>query len=174
MNPYLCIAFVGGVSLFSAMLPFSSYVFASDAKYNRASLRGVEGVYVKVEGLTPQMEKEGLKESVIRKDVESALRTAGIRTVSKAKWVDMMGSPHLYVNINCLNLEETKEYIYSIRIAFRQNVYPEREPILILGATTWSVGGVIGITQSIDKIRASLKSRVDEFIKAYLSVNPKR
>ena len=174
MNPYLRIALVGGMSLIFAMLPFSSHVLASDAKYNRASLRGVKGVYFKVEGLTPQLEKEGLKETLIRRDVESALRAAGIRTVSREKWVDMRGSPHLYVNINCLKLGETKEYIYSIRIAFRQNVYPEREPILILGATTWSVGGVIGITQRIDKIRVSLKSRVDEFIKAYLSVNPKR
>jgi hypothetical protein len=174
MNPYLRIAFVGGVSLFFGLLPFSSYPLASDAKYNRASLRGVEGVYVKVEGLTPEVEKDGLEETLIRRDVESGLKTAGIRTLSKEKWVDMTGSPHLYVNINCLKLAETKEYIYSIRIAFRQNVYLEREPILIIGATTWSVGGVIGITQRIDKIRASLRGRVDEFIKAYLSVNPKR
>jgi hypothetical protein len=174
MNPFLRIVFVGGVSLFLAMLPFSSYALASDAKYNRASLRGVEGVYVKIEGLTPELEKDGLRETLIRTDVESELRTAGIRTLSKEKWFDMTGSPHLYVNINCLKLRETKEYIYSVRIAFRQNVYPEREPILILGATTWSVGGVIGITQRIEKIRASLKSRVDEFVRAYLSVNPKR
>ena len=174
MNRYVRIAFVGGVSLVFAMLPFSSQVLASDAKYNRASLRGVEGVYLKVEGLTPQLEKDGLKETLIRRDVESELRTAGIKTLSKEKWSDMTGSPHLYVNINCLKLGESKEYIYSIRVAFRQNVYPEREPILILGATTWSVGGVIGITHRIEKIRASLKSRVEEFIKAYLSVNPKR
>ena len=174
MNPYLRIVFVGGVCLFLGMLPFLSYALASDAKYNRASLRGIEGVYVRVEGLTPELEKDGLKEVLILRDVESELRTAGIRTLSKEKWFDMMGSPHLYVNINCLKLGETKEYIYSIRIEFRQNVYPEREPILILGATTWSVGGVIGITQRIDKIRASLKGRVDEFIEAYLSVNPKR
>jgi len=174
MNPYLRIVFVVGVSLFFGMLPFSSYALASDAKYNRASLRGVEGVYVKVEGLTPELEKDGLKETLIRRDVESELRTAGIRTLSKEKWFDMTGSPHLYVNINCLKLGETSEYIYSIRVAFRQNAYPEREPILILGATTWSVGGVIGITQRIDKIRASLKGRVEEFIEAYLSVNPKR
>jgi hypothetical protein len=174
MNPYLRIPFVGGVSLFFFLLPFSSYALASDAKYNKASLRGVEGVYVKVEGLTPEMEKDGLGETLIRRDVESKLRTAGIRTLSKETWSDMTGSPHLYVNINCLKLGETNEYIYSIRIAFRQNAYPEREPILILGATTWSVGGVIGITQRIDKIRASLKGRVDKFIEAYLSVNPKR
>ena len=174
MNRYLRIAFVGGVSLVFAMLHLSTFALASDAKYNRASLRGVEGVYVKVEGLTPEMEKDGLKETLIRRDVESELRTAGIRTLSKEKWFDVIGSPHLYVNINCLKLGETKEYIYSIRIAFRQNVYSEREPVLVLGATTWSVGSIIGITHRMDKIRASLKTRVGEFIKAYLSVNPKR
>lgn len=174
MNRYLCVAFVGAVSLVFTMVYLSSFAMASDAKYNRASLRGLEGVYVKVEGLAPEIEKDGLTETLIRRDVESKLRMAGIRMLSKEKWFDVMGSPHLYVNINCLKLRETKEYIYSIRIAFRQNAYPEREPILILGATTWSVGGIIGITHRLDKIRASLKSRFDEFIKAYLSVNPKK
>jgi hypothetical protein len=174
MNRYLRIAFVGGVSLVFTTLYFSSFAMASDAKYNRASLRGVEAVYVKVEGLTPEIQKDGLTETLIRREVESRLRTAGIRILSKDKWLDVMGSPHLYLNINCLKLRETKEYIYSIRIAFRQNVYPEREAILILGATTWSAGGILGITYRFDKIRTSVKGRVDEFIKAYLSVNPKR
>jgi hypothetical protein len=174
MNRYPRIAFFGGVSLIFILLNLSSFAMASDAKYNRASLRGVEAVYVKVEGLTPEIEKDGLTETLIRRDVESRLRTAGIRILSKEKWFDVTGSPHLYLNVNCLKLRETKEYIYSIRIAFRQNVYPEREPILILGATTWSAGGIVGITYRFDKIRTSVKGRVDEFIRAYLSVNPKR
>ena len=174
MNRYLRIAFVKGVSLVFILFYLCSFATASDAKYNRASLRGVQGVYVKVEGLTPEIEKDGLTETLIRRDVESKLQTAGIRIQSMEKWSDVMGSPHLYVNLNCLKLRETKEYIYSIHIAFRQNVYPEREPILILGATTWSVGGIIGITNRLDKIRDSLKSHLDEFIEAYLSVNPKR
>ena len=174
MNRYLRIAFVGGVSLVSFMLVLSTSAVGSDAKPNRASLRGLEGVYVKVDGLTTEIEKEGLTKALIRKDAESKLRAAGIRTLSKEKWFDLIGSPHLYVNVNCLKLGETKEYIYSIRIAFRQNAYPEREPILILGATTWSVGGIIGITYRFDKIRNSVRGRVDEFIRAYLSVNPKK
>jgi hypothetical protein len=174
MNRYLRIAFVGGVSLVFIVLYLSTFAAASDAKYNRGSLRGLEGVYVKVEGLSPEVEKDGLTKTLIRRDVESKLRMAGIRTLSKEKWFDVMGSPHLYVHINCLKLRETKEYIYSIRIAFRQNAYPEREPILILGAATWSVGGIIGITYRFDKIRTSVRGRVDEFIRAYLSVNPKK
>ena len=174
MNRYLRIAFVGGVSLVFVMLYLSSSAVASDAKSNRASLRGLEGVYVKVDGLTPEIEKEGLTKALIRKDVYSKLQASGIRILSKEKWFDVMGSPHLYVNINCLKLRETKEYIYSIRIAFRQNAYPEREPVLILGAATWSVGGIVGITYRFDKIRSSVRGRVDEFIRAYLSVNPKK
>ena len=174
MNRYLSIAFVRGVSLVFTLFSLSSFATASDAKYNRASLRAIEGVYVKVEGLTLEMEKEGLTETLIRRDVESKLQMAGIRTQSKEEWFDVLGSPHLYVNLNCLKLQETKEYIYSIHIAFRQNVYPEREPVLILGATTWSVGDIIGITNRLDKIRASLKNHLDAFIEAYLSVNPKK
>lgn len=173
---YSCVrpAVIVGVILHFVLSNFSSYAIASDAQYNRASLRGLQGLYVSVEGLSPEIQKDGLTEDLIRRDVESKLRMAGIRPLSKEEWFDVMGSPHLNVNVNALILRETKEYIYSIHLTFRQNVYPVREPILVLGATTWSVGGIIGITHGLDKIRASVRGQVDEFIRAYLSVNPKK
>lgn len=174
MNICWRVAPIWSVIMFLTLLYPLSFAIASDAKYNRASLRGLEGVYVSVERLNPEIEKDGVTEGLIRRDVELKLRMAGIRALSKEEWFDVMGSPYLYVNVNALILRETREYIYSIHIAFKQNVYPVREPIVILGATTWSIGGIIGITSDLDKIRASLKGRVDEFIDAYLSVNPRK
>ena len=174
MYSFFRLGVVGGVILHFVLSDFSSYAIASDVQYNRASLRGLKGVYVSVEGLSPEIQKDGLTEDLIRRDVESKLRMAEIRPLSKQERFDVMGSPHLSVNVNALILRDTREYVYSIQVTFRQNVYPEREPILVLGATTWSVGGIIGITHSLDKIRASVKGQVDEFIRAYLSVNPKR
>ncbi len=154
-------------------LSISTLAFASDADHNRASLRGPEGVYVSVEKLNPEIVKDGLTEELVRKDAELKLKMAGIRVLSKKQWHGVEGSPFLYVYINALKLSETKEYIYSTYIAFRQDVYPVREPIPVLGATTWSVGGVVGITHRLDKIRASVKGQMDQFISAYLSVNQK-
>lgn len=173
---YGCVrlAVVASAILHFVLCNFSSLAIASDVQYNRASLRGLQGVYVSVEGLSPEIQKEGLTEDLIRRDVESKLKMAEIRALSKEEWFDVMGNPHLNVNVNALILRETKEYVYSIQVSFRQNVYPEREPILVLGATTWSVGGIIGITRRLDKIRTSVSGQVDEFIRAYLSVNQKK
>ena len=99
------------------------------------------------------------------------LRKARIKTLSKDKWLIATGSPYLYVNVNVLKLRASKEYIYSVNIALRQNVYPVREPIEVIGATTWSIGGIVGITYNLNKIRSSVKGQVDKFIKTYLSVN---
>jgi len=155
------------------LLTLSSPVMASDSQISRESLRDLKGIYVSVEKLAPEIGKDGLTGNSIGRDVESMLRKAKIKTLSKAEWFDATGSPYLYVNANVLKLPSTKEYIYSVNIAFKQNVYPVREAVEILGAATWSVGGIIGITPSLDKIRASIREQVDKFIKAYLSVNPR-
>ena len=156
-----------------SLLNLSHFVMAYDSKVSRQSFRGLKGVYVFVENLDPQIEKDGLTQDSIKRDVEVMLRKAKIKTLSKGEWFEVTGSPYLYVNANVLKLTETKEYIYSISIALKQNVYPVREPIEILGAATWSVGGIIGITPNLDKIRASVKELVNTFIKTYLSVNPR-
>jgi len=173
MDTNLRMSHVWRIIVIIASLSISSVTFASDAKHNRASLRGLGGVYVSVEKLNPEIVKDGLTEDLLLEDAELKLKMAGIRVLPKERWHDVEGSPFLYLNVNALKLSETKEYIYSTYIAFRQNVYSMREPIPILGATTWSVGGIIGITHTLDKIRASVKGQMDEFINAYLSVNPK-
>lgn len=156
-----------------SLLTLSSIAMAYDSRVARESFRGLKGVYVFLENLDPQIEKDGLTKDSIRRDVELMLRNAKIKTLSKAEWFEVTGSPYLYVNANVLKLPKTKEYIYSVNIALKQNVYPVREPIEILGAATWSVGGIIGIAPSLDKIRASIKEQVDKFIKIYLAVNPR-
>ena len=173
MNSYAQVFLNGGVIIVSAFLYLSSLALASDEKYNRASLRGLKGVYVSVEKLGSDIERDGLTRDRLRKEVESKLRMAGIKILSRKQWSDVEGNPYLYVNANVLKLRETREYIYSINIAFKQDVYPLREPGIVWGASTWSVGGIIGITPRLDKIHAAVKGKVEQFINAYLSVNPK-
>ncbi len=153
-------------------LSIASFLFASDNNVNRLSLRGLKGVYVSVEKIDSEIEKDGLTKSLIRKDVELKLQRAGIKILSRDKWFETTGSPYLYVNVNVLKLPASKEYIYSINTAFRQNVYPVREPIEVIGATTWSIGEIVGITYNLNKIRSSVKGQADKFIKTYLTVNP--
>jgi len=159
------------ITIILCQLSVASFLFASETNISRLSLRGLKGVYVKVEKIDSEIEKDGLTKNRIRKDVELKLRKAGIKTLSRDKWLIATGSPYLYVNVNVMKLRASKEYIYSVNIALRQNVYPVREPIEVIGATTWSIGGIVGITYNLNKIRSSVKGQIDKFIKTYLSVN---
>jgi biotin operon repressor len=162
--------FFSGVTL--ALLNIAPLSLAGQYSIQQESLRDLKGVYISVESLAPEIQKDGLTEDRIQKDVELMLRKAGIKILSKKEWFDAEGSPCLYVNAHVLKLRATREYIYSVTISLKQTVYPARKPVEIAGAATWTIGGIIGITPDLDKIRASVKTQVEEFIKAYLGVNP--
>lgn len=155
---------------FFALTPHS---MAASHSMQRQSFRGLNGVFVSVERLDPRIEENDLTADQIRADVVSQVRGAGIRILSKKEWFDTEGSPYLYVNPNILKLQESEEYVYSVHISLKQTVYPARNPIEISGAATWSIGGIIGITPNLRTIRDAIRGQVNEFIKVYLSVNPK-
>jgi hypothetical protein len=157
---------------FFMLFPASS--LGGDPRFNRSSLKDVQSFYVSVEPLAAEIEQDGLTQKSIQDDVEIQLRRAGINTVPEKEAFDVPGNPYLYVNSHVLNLPATKEYIYSIRVSFHQNVYSLREPTIIVGAATWSSANIIGITGNLIKIRASIKNQVATFIEAYRSVNPMR
>jgi hypothetical protein len=173
MNDCQRFAFVLLLILVCAFNCLATLVFATNGEYNRASLRDLKGVYVSVENLDPEVREDGLSKDLIRKVVVSRLKMAGIKVLSREEWFEVTGSPYLYVNANILKLKDTGEYVYSVNIALKQNVYPVRESVEILGAATWSIGGIIGITGNLDKIRTSVKRQVEQFIEAYLAENPK-
>ena len=154
------------------ILALASFSTAVSHSMQEESFRGLKGVYVSVERLDPRIEKDGLTDDQVRADVVSQLRLAGIKVLSKKEWFDMEGSPYLYVNANILKLQETEEYVYSVNISLKQNVYPARNAIEISGAATWTMGGVVGITPHLNQIRDSVGSQVKEFIKVYMSANP--
>jgi len=157
------------LSLFLWAIPSAG--FAADDGSTRQSLRGIKGIYVSVENIDLEVERYGLTRDRIRSDVESSLQKAGIKTIPREDWYEISGNPFLYVDAHVLKLRTTKEFIYSINIALKQNVYLTREPVEILEATTWSLGSVTGITGKLEKIRDSVKKQVERFIKAYLSAN---
>ncbi len=123
----------------------------SDDATSRRSLSGIKGFSVKVERIDPEIEGDGLKAATIQSDAEGLLKGLGIRILSKMESLDEPGEPNLYINLNILKLRATNEYIYSIQMAFRQNAYLSRAPIEVLGASTWSLGLVTGITYDLGK-----------------------
>jgi hypothetical protein len=146
---------------------------SSDDAASRRSLSGIKGFSVKVEKINPEIEGDGLKATAVQSDAEGLLKGLGIKVLSKSESLDEPGEPALHINLHILKLRATSEYIYSIHVAFRQNAYLSRAPIEVLGASTWSLGLVTGITSDLGKIRSSIKEQVQIFGEAFRSANPK-
>jgi hypothetical protein len=149
------------------------YAHAQDDETTRPTLRGLQGIFVYVEPLNPQIEQSGLIKSQIQTDTESQLKSAGIRVLTKEDFLKGSGHPYLYVNVNISMLKtQITRYLFYIRIELNQEVLLVRAPHTKVSTVTWSAGGW-GIDFSLDNIRQTVKTQVDKFISAYFTENPK-
>jgi hypothetical protein len=158
--------------IITAAFLFCATLMAQDAESNRKTLKGLIGVQVLVENLNPDVIKDGLSGDQIQTDVELRLRIAGIKVLTQADSISSPGMPVLYIRVHAIKSGET--YSCSEEVRLGQNVKLDRDPQIILPATTWGTGGlgIIGVNK-LDVIRDRVKDDVDKFINAWLSVNPK-
>jgi len=161
------------IVILAAFINLGPYVFAQDDENTRLTLRGLQGIFVYVEPLDPQIEKMGLTRNQIHIDIESKLKLAGINVLTREEFLKVSGHPYLYVNSNISLLKtQITRYIFYIRIELNQEVLLARTPETKVSTVTWSTGGW-GIDFTLDNIRQIVKTQVDRFINAYLTENPK-
>ena len=165
--------------------------WASDDTKSRATLRGVDAVYVLVENLDPELRAElrkgGLTEAGLEAAVERRLETAGLKVLSEEA---LRTAPHpcvLYVNLQIL-MPETKygysvegeqiskdkpadKYFYRVDIELRQMASLLRDPLIKGSAATWSVRSM-GFRR-LARIQGDVMDQVTTFIDAHVAVNPK-
>ena len=147
-------------------------VYAAD-EIDKKTLKGLKGVRVMVELLSPDIEKDGLRRNSIYTDVEVKLRVAGIKVLTIEEWA-IKSDVILYVCVHSLKLMEI--YFYVTYVELHQKVLLERDPKIIRsGITTWEAIGIMGTVgaENVNSIRDKIKDQVDEFINDYLAVNPK-
>jgi len=152
----------------------STALAQGDGEEARASLKGLRGVTVVVERLPPEVQQAGLTAADIRTDVEHKLRLAGIPVLSAGD----VWAPTIYVNANVTKVV-TKTNVFwpmSIEVQLQQPVRLKRDPTITLFGTTWSATGVGETTKPLlrSSILDGVNGYVDQFITAYLAVNPKR
>lgn len=158
-----------GVAIFS-WLSFQVMALAGDNEQDRNTLRGIKGFSVVVEDIRPEFEQAGLAKAQIQTDVELKLRLAGIKVLTKEESWEEPGTPMLYV---CPQVTKSgKNYLYRVDVEFNQMALSKIDGRDIYGVT-WSVGG-LGLTVNLNDLRQVIKDAVDQFINAYLSVNPKK
>ncbi len=157
----------------TAGLGATTRLAAQDTDVTRATLKGLPGVCVVVDGIQPDAERDGLMKAAIQTDVEVQLRVAGIPVLTVEEMLKSVPRPFLRVQINTVS-SKARLYAYSVHIGVDQLVLLKNGQRAI--ATTWAPVSEIGLveSESLRLVRDSVKDRVNEFINAWLMVNPKK
>jgi hypothetical protein len=143
---------------------------AADSQIERASLTGLTTISVVVEALAPIAEKNGLTTAALQTDVERRLRQAGINVTPDA-------DAYLYVHITVADPGPSLPLPYIVDVSLMQEVTLPRglKTRTPLQCPTWSLNR-LGMS-SADRVRMPVTDRltefVDQFIRAFQSVNPK-
>lgn len=155
------------------LVTLNSVVFPLDDKLSRSSLRGIKGVYVLIEKLSPDTESDRLSTSQLQTDVEQRFREARIKVQTKEAYLKTPGTPYFYVQVN--TMKNGPIYAYSINIELKQWVLLSRNTKIQVLSPTWSHSmiGTVGV-ENLSMLREGVRKEVDQFINAYLSVNPKK
>lgn len=136
------------------------------------TLRGLEGVMVIVEELSPDIVADGVTEAMIKSAAEKRLKAAGIEVLTEEKMLDTPGFPFLYINLNSIKLPGGGGYIYSIKTELYQVVALIRDTENICFASTWesSMVGILSESQ-VKTVVDTVLELVDEFAEDYVAVN---
>jgi hypothetical protein len=151
---------------------------ALDSEQTRKTLVGLQGVYVLVEELQPNIQKYASKSDLdkasLQKSAESQLREAGIRVLSREEWLKTVGRPVLYINVNT-HEQEKYWFAYNVEVELQQIAAMEANPAIKSLVGTWSVNiaGMVNIG-TVNALKERVKNLLDIFITAYLSANPKK
>lgn len=165
---------------------------ADDRAGDRASLRGVKTVVVRVHSFerdwTAELERAGLTESIIQAAIERQLEKSGIAVVNeeasrrddtegvlnvRVKFVDPEPPQKTFLTSEeeeVKRFDPKKRYVYAIRLNFRQSASVRRNPEATIFAITWQTESV-GMRR-LAAIREDFENGVNVFIEAYLSENP--
>ena len=179
------------ITLFFISVSIISICQADDRARDRATLRGIQAVIVKIHSWEPEwhaeLKKVGLEESYLQSLIERKLEKAGIRVLPeeaakrsetegilniRMKFAEPEGARKKYTILDedqIEKLDTKKKYVYAIRLNFRQMVLFPRNPALKVLAITWQTESV-GFRR-LTLIREDLMNVIDVFIEAYMSEN---
>lgn len=139
---------------------------------SRESLRGMFGLGLVIEEVSPDASADGLSQEAIRTTVEQALRSKGIRLLTER--TRSGSSPYLYINVNTLK-EELGLYAYTVTVDLKQFVGLLSMKNKKTWGTTWSAS-VIGMVRQ-ENVNQIITDAVDplikDFVEDFLAVNPR-
>ena len=158
------------LALLTCVTAFAITAAANDSQTERVSLTGLTTISVVVEELSAVAQKNGLSTATVETEVQRRLQQAGISVTSDA-------DAYLYVHVTVADAGSSLPLPYVIDVALMQEVTLPRglKTRTPLQSQTWWVNS-LGLTGP-DRLRTAVSDKVnefvDQFIRAYRSVNPK-
>lgn len=139
-----------------------------DSTSSRATLKGLPGVIVGVTGKS--CESAGLYESVVKTDVELQLRRTSIKVLESQ-------GAGLEVGVFCYEIRTANVtgYAVHVRLELQQLIWWPHPPPKTATVITWRSDGYLGTDDRAtlsENLRKNIRDLVDQFINAWLSVNP--
>ena len=139
------------------------------------SLRGLQGVEVVIEGVPPEVQKDGLLESEIQAAVERILKSSGIPLRTRSERLMMPSAPYLYVRATTIK-NRRRFYVYSVEISLIQKVSLVHRPgNVTVSAVTWekTMTGSVPKAKISQVISLSIEPPVQTFANDFLRANPR-
>jgi len=145
--------------------------FAGDSPDDRVTLTGLSPISVVVEELSAVAQKNGLTAASVQTDVERRLRQAGISLTPDA-------DAYLYVHVTVADPGGALPLPYYVDVSLMQEVTVPRgvRTRTPLQCPTWGLNSLGMVSGPGLKVAISdrVTQFVDQFIRAYQSVNPKK
>jgi len=181
------------IVLFVMLLSLGSFCQADDRARDRATLRGIQSIIVKVHAVEAEWQTElakvGLSEIDLESSIAHQLQKDGIQVISEGasnrsefegilnvrlKFTDPEPAKKQFPTYDkngevIEKVDVKKRYVYAIRLNLRQLVSLKRDPSAEAFSITWQAESV-GMRR-LSLIKDDIKSLVDVFIEAYVSEN---
>ena len=159
------------VALLFAFSNSLSLAFATTPE-ERETLRGLAGVAIAIEPLSPEIEQKGLTADQVLRDVTHYLRRAGIKVLTEEERLQTPGHPYLYVNVHVHPKDIRGVHAVAIQVSLEQDITLKRVPTVAINTNTWKTGGVSAATSgALPAVRRHVIGYVQEFVRDYLAVN---
>ena len=157
-----------------ALTVFAGGCLAGDSTMDRATLRGLKAVKVVVDPPPPEMERAGFDRDHLRANIEQKLRDAGIKVDNDV--IEFLGLGIAMVQGGRkVPLSFGKAPVsLTLSLGLYQVIVLSRDQTIKTVAETWEQQKVIQATaKSLDQVLpGAIDELVDQFVKAYRSVNP--
>ncbi len=161
-----------GLAAAAATLLSVAPASAQDTEWNRYTLEGLVGVYVRAEA-NQGCEGAGLTGESIRSDAVATLEAAEVPLLAEREMLESPGLPELRVTIECGGgVAGAVGYSVSVRVQQATQMIRDTQITLSEAVTWWTSGvGVAEAGATADALAAELRVKLGEFVEAYAAAN---